>query len=172
VTHASNARRLSRPFAAAGIVIALVVPAAALAAEAEPVPGSSAIAAQAPSAAPTEPAPSGPVPSPAPADPGDGQGEVVIDGPFVTPTPEGSVLDGVSEPRLTPPPTDAVVRTGSPAVASVRGLLLTSMAGAVALALALGAIAGRERGRRRWLAVRARAASPATRTTRGRRTRR
>ena len=71
-----------------------------------------------PSEAPSEPAASQPAPTTAPGDPGDGQGEVVIDGPFVTPTPEGSVLDAVSEPRLTPPPTDAVVRTGSPAAAT------------------------------------------------------
>ena len=145
MTHKPIARRLRRSFAAAGIVIALALPAAALADEPAPDPGSSAIAAQAPSAAPTEPAPSGPGPTlAAPGDPGDGQGEVVIDGPFVTPTPEGSVLDAVSEPRLTPPPTDAGVRTGSPAAASARGLLLTSVAGAVALALALCAISGRE----------------------------
>ncbi len=170
MTHASIARSLRRSFAAAGIVIALALPAVALAEEPEPDPGSSTIAAQAPSAAATEPSPSAPGPTLAPGEPGDGQGEVVIDGPFVTPTPEGSVLDAVSEPRLTPPPTDANVRTGSPAAAGARGLLLTSVAGALALALALGTIAGRERGRPRRDAVRARAASPARRTTPVRRT--
>jgi hypothetical protein len=166
------ARTLGRRIAAAGIVIALAVPAAALAAEPQPAQDAPAIAAQAPSAAPIEPAPSDPVPTLAPGDPGYGQGEVVIDGPFVTPTPEGSVLDAIREPRLTPPPTDAVARTGPPAMDHAWQQLLALIAGASALIITLGTTASPRRNGRGRRAVRARAATPATRTTPGRRTRR
>ena len=70
-------------------MIALAAPAAALAAEPVPDPGSSAIAAQAPLAAPPESYGISAYSDARALVPGDGQGEVVIDGPFVTPTPQG-----------------------------------------------------------------------------------
>ena len=104
-------------FVAVALLAALAAPVATCAAQ----PG--------PSEAPSEPAASQPAPTTAPGDPGDGQGEVVIDGPFVTPTPEASILDAGSEPRLTPPPTDVVPRTGPPPVDGTTRLLLLSGAG-------------------------------------------
>ncbi len=102
-------------------------------------------------------------PSADPADPGDpddGQGEVVIDGPFVTPTPEGTVELAIGEPHLTPPPTDADAVTGSLGAGDGMWTPMIVLAAASGVALAT-AQAG----------LRRRSASPATRTTRGRRTR-